>query len=76
MTTAAAENSTFLAVLTSSGGTAHNLELVRQGMVNVRNFQYLPDRPVLFAAGDKLDIDWLNATTQKYGTEVIYGKRY
>lgn len=75
MTTAAAEASTFIGVITSSGGVAHNLELVRQNMNAIKDLHYQPTRPVILASGDKIDIDWINNTTQKCGVEVIYSKR-
>ena len=75
MTTAAAGNSTFIAYIDSSGGVAHNVELVRQNINTVKDLHYQPSRPVILASGDALKINWLNATTQKYGTEIIFSKR-
>ena len=75
MTTAAAENSTFIAYVDSSGGVSHDVELVRQNISTVKDLHYQPTRPVILASGDALKINWLNATTQKYGTEIVFSKR-
>lgn len=75
MTTGAAGNSTFVAYIYSSGGVSHDMELVRQNLNAVKDLHYQPSRPVILASGDALKIKWLNATTQKYGTEIIFSKR-
>lgn len=72
--TTAAEASTFIAAINSSGGVSHDLELVRENMNAVKDLYYQPTRPIRMSVGDSLEVDWIDATTHKWGLEVVFEK--
>ena len=72
LSTGKAEGSTFTVVVNSSLGGVHDVEIVRQAMVNVKDLHYLPTRPVRLSAGDTLDCSWVDETTSKWGLEAIF----
>jgi len=75
LSTGAASGGSFSVIINSSIGAIHDFELCSQPMFGLQDMQYHPDQPIQLSAGDTVDVGWLNATTNKFGLEVIYGNR-
>ena len=62
----------FTCTLDSIAGTPYDFNIITADMALVEDLIWTPDGDLLFAAGDKLDFDWANASSRTYGLEVKY----
>jgi len=60
------------ATIDSGTAPAYDTIVITQDMTAVTDLEWQPDFPMIFDAGDELDIAWANANTRTYGLEVIY----
>jgi hypothetical protein len=60
----------------SATDAAYDLVILTQDMTAVVDLVWIPTRAVEFAAGDELDIAWVNGSTRTYGLEIVWSPVY
>ena len=70
----AAENLT--ATLDSVTAAAYDVVLLSQAMELVTDLTWQPTRPLVFSAGDEIDIAYANTNARTYGIEVYWTPIY
>jgi hypothetical protein len=56
----------------SSNDNEYDVVLASQDMETVTDYVYQPDRPHVFAKGDKINFSFANAKTKQWGLEIIF----
>jgi hypothetical protein len=59
----------------AGAGEAYDVVLASQDMTAAADYVYLPTRPLVFDADDKVVIAWENAGGKTYGVEARYSSR-
>jgi hypothetical protein len=63
-------------VLDSGVGAAYDTVLLTQAMAAVSDLVWQPTRPLVFSAGDEIDIAYANTNTRTYGLEIYWTPIY
>jgi hypothetical protein len=53
-------------------GATYDTVVLTQDMTSVVDLAWIPTHPMIFDAGDELDVAWANASTRTYGLEIIW----
>lgn len=62
-----------LTVTQVSGVNAvYNTVLLTQDMAAITDLHWQPDRPINYAAGDSLRVQWANGAGRVYGLEIVW----
>ena len=62
----------FTCTLDSGHGSAFDMVIFSVDLTSKKDYHYLPTRPLLFRASDKLTFAWTNSSGRTYGLEVVY----
>jgi hypothetical protein len=62
----------FTATLDANEGVAYDLLITKQDMTATADYIYIPDKPLQFESGDKINFAWANAGGKTYGLTIIY----
>ena len=69
---AAGEAANLTVTLVSGVAAAYNTVLLTQDMTLVTDLHWQPTRPVNFAPGDSIRVEWANAAARTWGIETVW----